>query len=125
MEFGIDIDRAWDFNDGDLVLVKDENNVSQAVVNRLTCFQPNFTVYYENYGGSLMEHLGSRKDEESLKFIQIELDSILEQEERILEYESNLSYTDTGVRIDLKLDVDGENVDLNLILDREGVTIAD
>ena len=125
MEFGTDIDKSWDFNDGDLILVKEEANVGQAVLNRVTCFKPNFTVYYENYGGALMEHLGSRRDEESLKFIKIELDSILEQEKRILEYESELSYTDIGVRIDLKCNVDGENVDLNLILSRDGVTVAD
>lgn len=126
VEFGTDINRDWSFNNGDLVLVQDEDNLAQSIVNRVNCYQPRFDVYYNLYGGFLMEHLGSRRNDESLKFIKIELDSILEQEERVNEFESTLSYADDGsVKIDLTLTVNDENVDLNLILSRDGVSVAD
>lgn len=126
VEFGTDINRDWSFNNGDLVLVQDEDNLAQSIINRVNCYQPSFNVYYGLYGGFLMEHLGSRRNDESLKFIKIELDSILEQEERVNEFESTLSYADDGsVKIDLTLTVNDENVDLNLILSRDGVSVAD
>ncbi len=122
MDIGVDINTSWGLDDnGDLSLVRDEDNLSQAKINRVGCYQPSLEVYYNQYGGFLSEYFGRRQTDETLKFMKIELDTILSQEERINSFTSELSYTGNGsVRIDLDIIVNDEEVELNLVLDRDG-----
>ena len=125
MELGTDIKSDWSISNGDISLVSEADNVAQAVVNRLSCYQPSMAIYYDAYGGFLSNYLGMRKTEESLGFMKIELDSILAQEERLTGYESTLEYNSSGsVDARVVLNVEGEDVELNLIIDRDGVSSA-
>lgn len=127
VDIGTDINSEWGFNDnGDLILSSDEDNLVQAIINRLSCNQPSLEIYYGFYGGFLSSYLGRKRTQESLDFLKIELDTILGQEPRINEFNSNCYYDDNGrVRIDLELSVNDSIVDLNLVLDNGGVSIGD
>ena len=127
MDIGVDINSEWSLNEnGDLSLVRDEDNLSQAIINRLSCYQPSLEVYYTQYGGFLSEYFGRKQTDETLKFMKIELDTILSQEERISSFTSTLSYNGNGsVRVDLDMIVNDVDVELNLVLSRDGgVSVA-
>ena len=127
MDIGVDINSDWSLNEnGDLSLVRDEDNLSQAIINRLGCYQPSLEVYYTMYGGFLSEYFGRKQTDETLKFMKIELDTILSQEERISSFTSTLSYNGDGsVRVDLDMIVNDVDVELNLVLSRDGgVSVA-
>ena len=127
MDVGVDIKSDWSLDETvDLSLAHDEDNLVQAVINRLGCYQPSFEVYYTLYGGFLSEYFGRKRTDETLKFMKIELDTILSQEERINSFTSELSYNPDGsVRVDLSCIVNDEDVELNLVLSRDGgVSVA-
>lgn len=127
MEVGTDINSKWTLtNDGDLKIVNDEENMVQSIANRLSCYQPSMEVYYEQYGGFLTSYLGQRKTNETLDFMKIEIDTMLQQDPRIEEFTSTLSYTEKGVNVILELIVSGEEMEVDLIVDDGGgVTVAD
>ena len=127
MDVGVDIDTSWSLNEnGDLLLVSDEDNLRQAIMNRLKCYQPSFEIYYTQDGGFLEEYFGRKRTDETLKFMKIELDTILSQEERINSFTSELYYKiDGSVRVDLDMLVNDEEFELNLVLSRDGgVSVA-
>ena len=128
MDLGIDINSDWNFSDGDLVLVKDDDNILQAVVNRLSCYQPNLEVFYELYGGFITNYLGRKRKPELLEFMKIEIDTILSQDPRINDFETELSFND-NMGIDLHLTVfqiEDEDIELNLVINGEMVVeVAD
>ena len=128
VDIGVDVKSDWSLNsNGDLNLTSDEDNLRQAIMNRLKCYQPSMSIYYDHYGGYLGEYLGRRRTDETLKFMKIELDTILGQEDRINSFESSLEYTDDGkVHVELLVNVNDELVELNLVLDENGgVSIGD
>ena len=57
---GIDVDQAWIMDgEGDLVLVKYEDNVTQAVYNRLTCTMGALDWVYNKNGSYIKEYIGT------------------------------------------------------------------
>ena len=66
---GVDIDQAWIMDgEGDLVLARYEDNVTQAVFNRLTCTMGALDWVYNNYGSYVKTFIGkpntaSRRDQ--------------------------------------------------------------
>ena len=126
IEIGTDINREWTMENGDLELVTEDENITQAIYNRLSCYQPLLEVYYENYGGFLRSYFGRKKNSETLGLIRIELETILDQEPRIEDYSLDLSVGDAGnVIISLSLlysDLE-DTVDLNLVLDNSGLEL--
>ena len=127
VDLGADIHSDWSFNDnGDLNLVKDNANLAQSITNRLNCYQPNMDVYYDEYGGFLHSYLGRRRTQETLDLMKIELDTILQQDTRISNFNSSLEFNQAGnVLIDLSVTVNDEDVELNLILGSDGVVVED
>ena len=128
MDLGTDIKTEWVFADGDLVLIREEDNLLQAVANRLSCYQPNLEVFYQLYGGFLVNYLGRKRKPELLEFMKIEVDTIVSQDPRINDFETELSFNDNmGVDIHLTVFQDeDEDISLNLVLNGEGVVeVAD
>lgn len=124
MDIGTDINSDWSFNEnGDLNIVTDNDNIVQSIKNRLSCYLPNLKIYYGFYGGFLSEYFGRRRTEETLKFMKIEVDTILSQEGRIKNVTTDLYYAKDGsVRIDLTYSIKEEDYELNLVLDGEQIT---
>jgi len=116
---GIDIDSSFTFNDGDIVLSKYSDNLCQAITNRLNTDLDELELFYEDYGSVLSGFFGWKTNDETLGFIESELNIVLSKEPRIESFTSNLSYTDEGV---LKIELTitpigaGENIDVNLLL---------
>ena len=125
-ELGTDFESSWAFDNGDLKLVSNEENLVQSICNRLTSPEDSFDLYYGNYGSVLEQFLGWRRRQETLDFMKIEVSNCLNQDPRIQDYNVDLSFEDKSVRIDLKLNY-GEDSDLSLslVLNNEGVVVSD
>lgn len=84
MDYGTDIKRGWELtDDGDLKLVKDVDNVTQALVNRLKCDLHSLDLYYRDYGSLLSGFLGWKRNQATLDFIKLEVQNRLRADERI------------------------------------------
>ena len=121
-ECGVDIDSSFTFRDGDLVLSEYENNLVQAVTNRLNTDLDELDLFYEDYGSILTGFLGW-KASDALTYIQAEIDNVLLQEPRLIRHDSNVEYTETGViRINLTLYTSSNiGIEANLVLTKDGV----
>lgn len=127
MDWGTDINSTWSFKDGDLNIISDDDNTNQAIINRLNCYKPTLNVYYEQYGGFLKNYMGMKKTSQLLDFMKIEIDTILQQDPRILNFISKLSFNDDdGVDINLIIQQEeNEDIELNLVLNGDVVEDAD
>lgn len=125
MDIGTDISSDWSLNgNGDLNLVADNDNIVQTIRNRLSCYLPNFKIYYDFYGGFLSEYFGRRRVEETLEFMKVEIDTILSQETRIQNVTTDLSYAKDGsVCVKLAYTIKDEEYELNLVLDGEQIIV--
>ena len=124
-DYGVDLDSSLSFKDGDLRLAEFEDNIVQAVANRLNTIQDSLDLFYEDYGSLFISFLGWKRNDETLRFMKIELDKTLQDDPRITSFTSELSFTDTGaVKIDIVLE-DFENTELNLILGDSGVIVVE
>lgn len=120
---GVDIKSSWDFNDqGDLLLVRDEENMVQAVTNRLTCWLSGLDLYYLEYGSVLTSFLGWKREDETLKFMRIELDNTLKQDPRMPDYDLDLEFNDNGgINMHLALHFnDMSDVEMSLVITEDG-----
>ena len=121
--YGTDINSEWTLTEhGDLKTINGTDNLAQAITNRLSCQLNNLQLYYNQYGSLLTGFLGWKRNERTLDFIRIELGNRLEQETRIQSYEIGLQYNEQGeVEINLNLTLkNGEDMDLNLVLNENG-----
>jgi phage baseplate assembly protein W len=128
IDLGVDINKDWNISNNDLNLVSDEDNICQAIANRLGTYQPSLAVFYTAYGGFLNSFFGRKKTQETLDFMRIEINNILSQEPRLETYNLDLSYDDEGkVHIDLRLDYNEEyeDVELNLVLSENGLEVIE
>ena len=126
--YGTDIKSDWSFTDGDLNIVKDKINLSQAVVNRLKTDAGTYDIFYKNYGGNLFEEMGELNHPTIHEYIRIEVESILQQDPRINNVECTVNKTySNGVTIDLKLTpvTEDEVVELNLVWNEDSPILLD
>lgn len=127
-QLGMDVNSAWIFHDGDLVLVSDKENLIQAVVNRLNTLVDSMDDYYYNYGSAISRFLGWRKNEITLKFIKLEVENTLKQDPRLQDFDLDLFYGEKGiVNIHLSTVISEDEVfDMNMVLSDDGsVTIVE
>ena len=124
-DLGTDIDREWTFNEQmDIKLIENEDNLTQAIINRLNCFYDRLGFMYEDYGSFLRSYLGWKATDETLEFIRLEIETTLEQDPRIIDPDIDVEYTGDGtvtITINTELTEDDE-LELNLLLDNDGVT---
>ena len=120
--YGTDINRKWEFTNGDIDLVDESVNLGQAIVNRLNAGLDTYDLFYAKYGGILLEHLGDLNHPNIHEYIRIEIESILEQEPRITEVECTVNKTGTSsVEINLKVAVLGSDTvdEFNLVINED------
>ena len=51
-DYGVDINSHFNFKDGDIQLAEYDNNIAQAIMNRLNTFQDSLDLFYYDYGSS-------------------------------------------------------------------------
>ena len=121
-DLGVDIDSKWCFVDGDLKLISYNDNMVQALTNRLNTNLNELDLFYEEYGSVFTQFLGWRGNDETICFIRTELETVLRQEPRLRNWEYNIEYTGNGIlRVDLKLyPTLGSEINVELELTEEG-----
>ena len=124
-QIGTDIRSDWSFNEhGDLELVSNTDNLSQAISNRLRTELD--SLFFYNQYGTLLESFNSWVNgERTLEFMKIEIENRLLQDPRLREYSVMVEYTGNGnVRVDIQVKLDkDEDYSTSLILTDSGVDI--
>ena len=116
IELGADLNRNWEFKDGDLLLVENKDNLVQSILNRLNSDYDSLDLFYYDYGSVLSNFLGWKHNDETLEFIRLEIEDTLEQEPRLNDFSVGVSYNETGkILIELYI-VFNDETDLNLSL---------
>ena len=122
-ELGIDLNSNLSFSNGDLNLIQYEDNLIQGVMNRLNTELDELDLFYVGYGSILTRFLGWNANDETLSFIEAEIENTLENEPRLTSSDATCNYNGNGqVLIDLKLySIYGEVIDTNMVLTNTGV----
>lgn len=126
-DYGVDINSHFNFKDGDIELAEYDNNIAQAIMNRLNTFQDSLDLFYYDYGSFFLQFFGWRRRQTTLDLMKVELDLTLREDPRINEFESELEFgevTNTVV-IRIKL-INGTIVnELNYVLSENGVELVE
>lgn len=126
VDYGVDFDSSFTFQDGDLKIVSDKDNLTQAIYNRLNTLYGALDLFYDEYGSYMQSYIGWRKNEETLEFIRLEINYVLASEPRVNLFECDVKYDeDKGVTIDLVVYYNEEDsFELNYILNSDGVEVV-
>lgn len=115
-ELGVDFNSNFCFEDGDLVLIKYDDNLVQSICNRLNTDLNELSLFYRNYGSIILSFLGWKANNETLSFIKSELETVLQSETRLTAWNYDVEYTGNGtIKIDLTVYVNSEE-SINAIL---------
>lgn len=121
-DFGVEVHSDWDFIDGDLKLVSYDDNLCQAIRNRLNTSLDELDLFYEDYGSILSGFLGWKANDETLSFIKLEVDNCLKNDFRLVNCDSKINYKSNGVlEIILVVDYQGTIKEFNYVLDDTGL----
>lgn len=122
-DLGVDIHSSFTFQNGDLLLSNYNDNLAQAVTNRLNTELNELDWFYNDYGSILQSFLGWKANDNTLGFIKSEITKVLNDEPRLTSFDIEVGYTSNGaVRIDLALyPVTDISIPLNLVLTTSGV----
>ena len=122
-EFGTDIKNTWTFTDqGDLELVTNDDNILQAILNRLNTRLDELDLYYDEYGSLLQNLLGYPSNDETLEFIRIEIETSLQNEPRLTDFEVTVTKQDKDkINIDLAIWYNGEELEYNLVINGDQI----
>ena len=119
-QLGVDINRNWSFNaDGDLILIKNEFNLGQAILNRLLAESDTYDIFYAKYGGNLGDELGELNHPNIHEYIKIEIERILSQDPRISEITCTVDKIDSdSILCDLNVKVNNSSdvLEFNLVI---------
>lgn len=123
-ELGVDLNSNFNFIDGDLQLASYDENLVQAVVNRLNTQLNSLGLFYEDYGSVLHSFFGLKANDITYDLIKVELNTVLNMESRISSFDLDMEYDGDGVlHINLSLypvSSFGSRVDANLVLNSLG-----
>lgn len=121
-DLGVDINSNYTFQDGDLKLTYYDENLIQAVINRLNTRLNTLNLFYEDYGSMLTSFYGWKGNNDTISLIKIELANTLKNELRLQNYESEIFYDGNGVlRMNLTLHPEtNTEVTVNLMLNSLG-----
>ena len=124
--YGVDLKSSFEFVEGDLKLSEYENNIGQAIGNRLNTIEGSLNLFYREYGSFFTTFLGWRKTDDTLRFMKVELDNTLKKDPRINNFTTELSFNDEGnVMVNIILLDFVERVDLNYVLNENGVVLME
>ena len=120
--YGVDLKSEFTFKDGDLNLSEYEDNIGQAIANRLNTIQDSLDLFYTDYGSLFLQFLGWRRTQSTLDFMKVELDNTLSKDPRINNFTTNLEYSDDGsVKITIQLTEYNNVTELNYVLNNNGI----
>lgn len=119
---GVDINSTCTFHDGDLKLSAYDENLVQAVVNRLNTKLDSLDLFYEGYGSVLTDFYGWRGNDETIKLMKVEINNALRNESRLYGFSADINYEGEGLmRIDLTLNPDPDtSIDVGLVWNNVG-----
>jgi hypothetical protein len=122
-ELGVDLNSTLTFSNGDINLTTYEDNLIQGVMNRLNTDLDELDLFYDEYGSILTRFLGWKTNDETLGFIEEEIENTLENEPRLESSDATCTYNGEGqVMIQLNLyPITGDMVDTNMVLTTTGV----
>ena len=125
LDYGTDFLKSWDLTeDGDLRLITGENNLSQGLVNRLSCDLNSLDLFYNDYGSLLVQFLGWKRNDTTLNFIKLELENRLRNEARLESFNVNVEYSDrsNGILVSISVNPSEDYVHtVELELNEDGV----
>ena len=128
VDLGVDFSSSYEFQDGDIVLVEDTENITEAIGNRLNTEYDSMSEYYSIYGSLLRGFLGDPSDDRTLDFIQLEVESVLQQDPRLEDASVEVYRSDTTGQIIIGVTIsydDDSDLELNLVLNEDmGVDIG-
>ena len=127
VEYGTDINSEWSFIDGDIKLVSNKDNLTQAIQNRLNTIQDTLNLFYLDYGSFLRSYLGWQTSDETLEFVRVEIQTSLSGDPRLNSFSVDCEY-DQDKNILISIDVvvsDGEEFSLNYVLNENGLNIQE
>ena len=110
-DFGTDID--WTGSTTELATVTGEDNMIQSIKNRLSTTYEELGWVYTDYGCNYRDYLGLKSTDESLEFVKNSIKDSLEADDRIGNFDLELSYVGSGV-VNVLLVVDGSSFEFNL-----------
>lgn len=111
--------KNFEMQNGDLLLVSDNNNLAQACINRLNTDNGWFDWCYDRYGGDLFSVFGMKNNANSLEYLRIEIESILQQDPRIKSISASCtkqSSNEVYVELDILAVGDDEIISINLVI---------
>ena len=111
--------KNFEIKDGDLLLISDIDNLAQAFINRLSAPVNFYNWIYENYGGDLNSIFGMENNSNSLEYLRIEIEHILQQDPRIKSISATCT-KEVSNEVDVELGIltigSDEIIPLNLII---------
>lgn len=123
-DYGVDIHTDFEFENGDIKLCEYEDNIIQAIANRLNTLQDSMDFFYTDYGSFLNYYYGWKKRNETLNFIKLEIMNSLRKDPRINDITVELEYIEKGISINITLN-DFGNINLNFNLTDDGVEMME
>lgn len=111
--------KNFEIENGDLLTVSDIDNLAQACINRLNT-QPDFWDWcYDNYGGNIDSVFGMKNNSNSLEYLRIEVEHILQQDPRIKSISADCT-KESGNEVYVELDIlavgNDEVISINLVI---------
>ena len=127
LELGVDINNDWSFKDGDLEIVEYNDNIIQSIMKRLNTLYASRDLFYTEYGSYLLKYVGWRRNDDTLRFMEMEIINTLGQDSRLQNTSVTLSYGPKGTingKIIITID-DDTDLSLSMVLSNTGVTITE
>ena len=121
---GVDLNSSFTFHDGDITLSNYDDNLVQAICNRLNTRLNELRLFYRDYGSVFRDFLGWHGNDETLGFMSGELETVLLSENRVSDWDFDISYNNGKVVVKLKLKPnDGYSINATLQLSDNGVEV--
>ncbi len=118
-------DIQWILRNGDVNIVEGQEDIIQAIVNRLNTDTDELDYLYDNYGCNLKQFLGLPANDTTLELVKNNISNALSYDTRLELVDLTLSYTDANtLNILITCTYDSENeLELDLVLNSDGVEI--
>ena len=111
--------KNFEIENGDFLLVSDIDNLAQACINRLNAHPDYWDWCYDNYGGNIDSVFGMENNSNSLEYLRIEVEHILQQDPRIKSISANCT-KESGNEVYVELDIlaigNEEVISINLVI---------
>jgi len=114
---GTDFDSSYEFLDGDLKLVKNEDNLIQSIINRFNTKLDTLNLFYTDYGSKIYGFLGWVHSDDTLEFIELEIQDVLQQDPRCQENTINVKYQNQKIIAEITIRItDDMDLTFNLVM---------